>query len=272
MNAAGEYWDGRGRGETTEAEGSPAGITAVVLAGRPNNGRLRDEPVAWEAMIPVGGRAMAALVAEALAGTPGVNEVRVVGPVELAPQLPPGTVLIPPEATLWDNLRVAAVGAARGSLLLATGDIPLLVAAAVEDFLARCAAMPGDIHYSVVSQDVVQRSYPGARRTYVRLADGVFTGGNLFLVRREALETVIAWGERVYALRKQPLRLGLLLGPLFVWRLVLGHLTMADAEQRAGRLLGLMGRAVITPFPAIGVDVDRPEDLSLIRAIMHNGS
>ncbi len=215
---------------------------------------------------------MGARVVEALALTPGVAEVRVVGPRELAPDLPPGAVLIPPETTLWDNLRAGAAGVTQGRLLLATGDIPLLDNAAVEDFLARCATVSADLHYSIVPREAVQRSYSGVRRTYVRLADGVFTGGNLFLLRREALEAVIAWGEKVYALRKSPLRIGLLLGPLFALRFALGRLTIAAAEGKVRRLLGLVGRAVVTPYPAIGVDVDRPEDLALVRAILQSGS
>jgi hypothetical protein len=132
--------------------------------------------------------------------------------------------------------------------------------------------VPADIHYAVVPRVAVERSFPGARRTYVRLADGVFTGGNLFLLRREALEPVLAWGQKVYALRKSPLRLGMLLGPFFALRFALGRLTIAAVEAKVRRLLGLVGRAVVTSFPAIGVDVDCPEDLRLIRQTLESGS
>jgi hypothetical protein len=99
------------------------------------------------------------------------------------------------------------------------------------------------------------------RRTYLRLTDDVFTGGNLFLIRPEALLRQRELIRRAYAARKRPFRLAMMLGWGTLWRLWRGRLSLADAEAAISRLLGCQARAVITEHPELGADVDHVADL-----------
>ena len=68
-------------------------------------------------------------------------------------------------------------------IMACTGDIPFLTAGAVGDFLASAAGGGGFLlpdHRPAGGREAFSR----VKRTYVRLRDGAFTGGNLFLVRR----------------------------------------------------------------------------------------
>ena len=52
----------------------------------------------------------------------------------------------------------------------------------------------------------------------IRVAEGEFTGGNLFYIRRELWPAVERVLTRVYEARKKPWLLANLLGPRILWR------------------------------------------------------
>jgi hypothetical protein len=246
---------------------------AVVLAGRPNDGLLRSVSAeAWEALIPVAGRPMAAWVVRTLASVPGVGPVVVVGPEALARHVPEAEVVAPGRDML-ENLEIGLGRlAGRDLVLVATGDAPLLTRAEVEAFLAGVAARPvGDLYWSIVPREAVEAALPGVRRTWVRLREGTYTGGNLAALRPAAAGGVRALAERLVALRKSPWRLAGLLGGSFLLRFLLGRVRLEEAEARFSRLLGLEGRAVVVPSVGVGVDVDKPSDYWYCERVLRGG-
>ena len=70
------------------------------------------------------------------------------------------------------------------------------------------------------------------------------------------------------SLRKHPLRMSRLLGPRVLVKAAVRTLSADDVARRIEKLLGLRGRAVFTPYPEIGVDVDKPSDLALVREVL----
>ena len=50
--------------------------------------------------------------------------------------------------------------------------------------------------------------------------------------------------------------------------ILLGQLTIAEAERRVSQLVGARGSAVITSYAEIGVDVDKPADLELAEELV----
>jgi molybdopterin-guanine dinucleotide biosynthesis protein A len=236
-------------------------MAALVLAGRRNDGRLRSVSEAdWEALIDVGGAPMAIRVARAVAEAS--EAVAVVGPAELGPLLPAGARLVPPQADLLANLeRGLSIFPDEEALLVATGDAALLRAEHVLAFRRGVeAAAEADLWYSIVPRHVVEAFLPGVRRTYVRLREGSFTGGNLLALRPATFGRLKRIAERVVALRKSPLGLARLVGFGFVLRLLAGVVSLAEAERRFSALAGVRGKAVVLPYAEVGVDVDKPSD------------
>ncbi|MDQ7794406.1 MAG: nucleotidyltransferase family protein [bacterium] len=246
-------------------------VDAVVLAGRANTGKLAGvSTAANEALIPIAGKPMLHYVLEALDQAAGVGRVAVVGPRAL---LAPGSgsfgakvVFVEPAGDVIANL-LAGVDALDpdGMVLAVTSDIPLLRARVVDGFLAECAARPADLHYPFVTRELAEARFPGMRRTYACLRDGMVTGGNLVLFDPAVLRARAGEARAFYAARKNPLRLAGLLGPTFIIQLVLRRLSVAGLEATACRLFGLRAvHAVRTAFPEIVVDVDKPDDYSLV--------
>jgi hypothetical protein len=54
-------------------------------------------------------------------------------------------------------------------------------------------------------------------------------------------------------------------------RFATGTLSVAQAETRATRILGVPAGAIISPYPQIAVNVDRVGDIALAEALMTPG-
>lgn len=149
------------------------------------------------------------------------------------------------------------------SFLLATVDVPFLTAEAVADFVARCDLSAG-LNYPIIDQRDSDAQFPGMARTTLRMSEGVFTGGNLGLVRKAAMERAMPVLERAYAARKSPLHLANMVGFSTLGRVALGRvlprtLRLAMLEAAVSRFLGMEVKAVRTTYASIGADIDTAE-------------
>lgn len=237
-------------------------VHAIVLAGQPNQGLLKAiHPTAFEAEIPIGGRRMVDWVLDALAASPSVTSLGLVGPESLGRD---GVTLAPMAGDMFGNILQGLSTAPPDAemVMFVTSDIPWITPAVVEAFLA-AAPQDVDVVYPVIPRDVAERRFPGTKRTYVRLREGTVTGGNLFLARTSAVPRLKERAEVLLAHRKSPLTLAKDVGVGLLLRLVTGRLSLRQAEVRVGRILDIRGRAIIFPYAEAGVDVDKPEDLAL---------
>ncbi|MFQ9523288.1 MAG: hypothetical protein ACLR2G_07125 [Phascolarctobacterium faecium] len=53
-------------------------------------------------------------------------------------------------------------------------------------------------------------------------------------------------------------------------KFLLHRLTLSDIELRASELLGFSGKAVVSHYPEIGMDVDKEEDWQLLEKYFKN--
>jgi len=110
-----------------------------------------------------------------------------------------------------------------------------------------------------------------SQRTFVRLRDGIFTGGNVLLVNPAKLREIEPVVREVIRLRKSPFRLASRLGFLFLLRLLTGGIRIAEVERKAEKLFGIRARAVRMPYPEIGTDLDKTADLFLFQGLISRG-
>lgn len=244
-------------------------IPVVLLAGGRDRGPLAEatgQPI--RGLIPIHGKPMIRYVLDAVQAAPSAGQVAAVGPEALKvaiPEIP----LLPEGADLLANILTGlSAHATEGPVLLVTTDIPFLTPAAVEDFLRQGRELGADVCYPIIAQSFCEGRYGEMRRTYARLREGRFTGGNMMLVRAGFFRRMEPLVSEAYASRKKPLRLARKVGMGLLVRLVLGRLAIAQVEARVGRILGGSVRAVLTEHPEIGADVDKPEDLRLAEELL----
>ena len=242
-------------------------MDAVILAGGLNSGALRRVSSAqYEAEIEIAGHPMLDYVILALKKVAEIKRIVVVGPENVlsAAAKEQITVLIGPGGSVIDSLN-NGLKALRTEepILVLTSDIPLITREALQDFLQRCRQRNGDIYYSFVSREVNEAKYPGVQRTYVKLREGVFTGGNLLLLSPRVVRNHMSKLDKAASLRKKPIQLCRMLGWKYLFKLITGRLTIREIEERVARLLNLVPVGIISPYPEVGIDVDKPSDLAL---------
>jgi hypothetical protein len=100
------------------------------------------------------------------------------------------------------------------------------------------------------------------------LADGGWSGCNLFLLATPRAEAAIDTWSAVEADRKRPWRIASRLGFGTLARYALGRLTLAEAIGRLGRQIGIEAAAVAARDGLAAVDVDKPQDLADVRQLI----
>jgi GTP:adenosylcobinamide-phosphate guanylyltransferase len=247
-------------------------MDAIILAGGLNSGPLRQVSSArYEAEIEIAGRPMLDYVILALKRVPSINKIIVVGSSSMLSEDVKSSIdfIASPGDSMVDSLLngLEKLNADEPVLVL-TSDIPLITWEAVEDFLNRCKKRKGDVYYSFVSKELNEEKYPGVQRTYVKLREGTFTGGNLVLLAPRIIKGNRELLIKAATLRKKPVQLGKLLGWRCLFYLLLGKLTITAIEERVLKIFNIHAIGVISPYPEVGIDVDKPSDLKLAKEVL----
>jgi GTP:adenosylcobinamide-phosphate guanylyltransferase len=158
-----------------------------------------------------------------------------------------------------------------GPLLVTTADHPLLTAEIVDHFAAEAERGAADVAFGAVAGSLVRARYPSSVRTWVRLADGDWSGANLFALRTPAARRAVEFWTRVDRLRKRPWRLVSAFGPSTLALFALRRLDLASGLERVSRRIGARVQLVALPFAEAAIDVDRLGDLELVTRILREG-
>ena len=157
----------------------------------------------------------------------------------------------------------AALGA---PMLVTTADHALLRPQWVRQFIGD-TPRDADVSVLLARRDKVEAALPKSRRTWLKFADGEWSGCNLFyLAHPRASQAIAVWGE-VERDRKKPWKIAARLGLVTLWRYFRGQLSLGAAVERLGQRIGVDARAVPAADGLAAVDVDRLADLSDVRRI-----
>jgi GTP:adenosylcobinamide-phosphate guanylyltransferase len=244
-------------------------VDAVILAG--GDGEVIDPTQRFKGLVPVGGKPLVEWVVDAFRSAECISEIAVVIPTaeNLGGWVDRVDKLVVSDREFMGNV-LAGVAAFREDrpVVIATGDLPLLTGAAVDELVVAGLETGGSFVYPLVRQQVIEAAYPGAERTYFRLKNGRFTGGNAMIVDPKLLPAARDLGQRLFNDRKNPVKLVRTAGLGFVVKFVLGQLVPEDLADKIRDLLGGTGAAVELRDPSIAMDVDKPSDLALVERIL----
>jgi hypothetical protein len=70
-------------------------------------------------------------------------------------------------------------------------------------------------------------------------------------------------GLKLVKRRKNPVAMARLFGFALVWKFVFKQLGIPMIKQRFYEVTGIKGEAIISQYAEVGVDVDKPSDLTL---------
>lgn len=241
-------------------------INVVVLAGDRKEDRQL-EGVGNKALLSIEGRPMVSYVIDGLKASPYIGQISIVGPAtDLRAHL--GDKVdhyFDQSVSLFDNLRLGLQPFEKDDrVLLVSSDIPLISGEMISDFIEKSQKREGDLCYPIIEKAANEYHFPGIDRTYVRLREGSFTGGNIIYIRPAILDRCEGFARRLIDLRKRPFKISRLLGSSFLISLAMGRLTIGKLEARFSEILDIRAFAIITPFPELCNDVDKASDLYIV--------
>ncbi|NLM98043.1 MAG: NTP transferase domain-containing protein [Halanaerobiaceae bacterium] len=244
-------------------------LNVVILAGAPNNGPLRKvSEMEHEALIKIAELPMVEYVIRAVNQARYIDKIAVVGHKGEMERIIQDKVdfYVESVGSMKDNIfKGLEVFKDSEYLLIMTSDIPLITGEDIDEYIETCLSdNKADIYYPIIPKKLNQEKFPSVKRTYFHLAEGVFTGGNMVIIRPQILEGNTGLLEKAIAWRKKPWKLSRLLGMKFILKFVIGHLSITEIENKVAMLTGCKGHFMITNHPEIGFDVDKPSDLKIM--------
>lgn len=237
-------------------------LNAVILAGSGDDDKLPNKP-----LLKIKDKPMILYVTDALKATGIVDRIVIVGNAKnLSPLFKGDDIchVINGGKNMMDNLvlGVKYLGDSERILVL-TSDIPMITPEAIVDFVEKARAIGGDFCYPIVKKEVNKEKFPKAKRTYARLREGTFTGGNIIYMNPRIIDNLMDKAQQVIENRKRPIKLVRMLGWSFTMKFLLGRLTIPKVEERVSNMLGIDAKAIISDYPEIGNDVDKLSDVEM---------
>jgi len=229
-----------------------------------------------KALLDVAGKPMAQWVLDALNGAPSVEGVILIG---VGPQAglttPKPVAFLPDQGGAVPNA-LAGVRQALAQqpktthVLLVSCDVPAVTAEMIEWRVAVGLEAGADFDYLAIERRVMEERFPGSRRTYTPLRGTQVCGGDINMAHVRLAENA-PLVERLAAARKSPLRMASLIGWNVLLLFLLRQLTIERGEQLVSRNLGITTRFHLCPYAELGMDIDKPHQLEILRADLARG-
>ena len=224
-----------------------------------------------KALLDVAGRPMAQWVLDALSGSRRVEGVILIG---LGPEsgltCDKPVAYLPDQGSAVANALVGVDEALRqrpdtSHVLLTSCDVPAATAEMI-DWRVEIGLQAGaDFDYLAIERRVMEQRYPTSRRTYTPLRGTQVCGGDINMAHVRLAKNA-AFVERLTAARKSPLRMASLIGWNVLLLFLLRQLTIERGEQLISRNLGIPTRVHLCPYAELGMDIDKPHQLEILRA------
>jgi GTP:adenosylcobinamide-phosphate guanylyltransferase len=224
-----------------------------------------------KALLDIAGKPMAQWVMDALSASKKIDKVVVVGVDQdsgLTCRKP--LVFTPDRGAMLSNIRSGVEKAIEINpdahhILAVSSDIPAIRGEMVDWLVNAVQETDHDIYYCVVTRQVMEARFPESKRSYIRLKDMELCGGDMNAIRAR---TVIArediW-ERLLDARKNAIKQAAMLGFDTLLLLLLRQLDLESSVSRVSKRLNIAGRALLCPYAEIGMDIDKPHQLEILR-------
>ncbi|HCJ57060.1 Molybdenum cofactor guanylyltransferase [bioreactor metagenome] len=241
-------------------------MNAIVLAGEKKGEKAN--AIENKALLKINDKYMIDYVLDSLRKVPQIDKIAVVGDEEQLSGAIANKVdyIIQGTDSIIENIMIALdCFTGDKEILLLTCDIPMITHEALEHFIKNAREKNADLCYSIVEKSLNDERYPEVKRTYAKLKEGEFTGGNVFYFNPEIKERCRDFADQMLKFRKSPAKMAGILGFVFLIKLALGILTIDAIKKKCDKLLNINAAVVISPYPEIGNDVDKISDIEFVK-------
>lgn len=149
--------------------------------------------------------------------------------------------------------------------LIVSSDIPALTTEMVDWVINQASMADVDIQYFLIRRQDMEKRYPESRRTYTHFQDADVCSADIFLAKTEKVINPNSRWKDLLSARKSPLKQAALIGFDILFLMLLRRITLQKAVTTITKRLDLTGRVAFTPYPEMGMDVDKDFQLEIMR-------
>lgn len=249
-------------------------IAIVTAGGVPQPGEpLYEETLGKpKAMLDIWGKPMVQWVLDAVCQASLVDRIILVGLDESSGvSCPKLDSFLPSHGGLLHNVyagieKALEINPEGGHVLYVSSDIPAITPEMVDWVISETMKSDHDAYYNVISRQTMEARYPNSRRSYTRFKDVEVCGGDMNVLRTLTVTGNDELWERIVNSRKSALKQAALIGYDTLFLLLFRLITMDQAVRMVTRRLKISGRVLLCPYAEIGMDVDKPNQLEMVRA------
>ncbi|MGZ6347846.1 MAG: NTP transferase domain-containing protein [Anaerolineales bacterium] len=250
-------------------------MDAVVTAGgipQPDEPLYEYSRGESKALIDIAGKPMIQWTLDALSDAKTINRVVVIGlSAKMGLTCKKPMTFISNQGKMLENLKagtakVMELNPQAKYVLFVSSDIPAITGEMVDWVVNTCLETKDDLYYNVIRREDMEKRFPGSKRTFTPLKGMEVCGGDMNMARAVIVNENSEFWEKIIETRKNPARQAMLIGPDIIFKFLFRQLTIDDVIDRVAQKLGLKGRAIVCKYPEVGMDVDKPHQLEIIRA------
>lgn len=248
----------------------------VILAagGTPQPGEPLYEYTqgAPKALVEIAGKAMIQWVLDALNEAGEIGRVVIVGlEADCGLHCEKPLSFVSNQGGIVDNVRAATqklleLNPQAEYALAVSSDIPAIAPEMVDWIAGLATAGSRQLYYTVISQELMEKRFPGSNRSFYKLKDMAICGSDMHVVSTALVMRQEGIFDQLAGSRKNAFNQARMIGLDTLFYMVFRRLTLTEMAHQVSKRLGIDGTAVLSPYAEIGMDVDKPHQLELLRA------
>ncbi len=250
-------------------------MDAIIIAG---GIPAPDEPLyeytkgSFKALIDLAGKPMIQWILDALSDSDSVERVVVVGiSEEDCVNCKKDITYIPNQGDMVENVRAGVLEVIRLNpqavkVLMVSSDIPTITPEMVDWLIDNTQQDDLDVYYNVITREVMEARFPTSKRSFTHLKGMDVCGGDMNVMATRMVTSNDELWDKLVAARKSPLKQASLIGFDTLLLLLFRAVTLERAVELVTKRLNITGRAIVCPYAEIGMDVDKPHQLEIVRS------
>lgn len=225
-----------------------------------------------KALLDIAGKPMIQWVLDALDEARSVEKVVIIGlPENCGINSKKLAAMLPNQGEMLENIRkgvnkLIEISPQAHHALAVSSDIPAITGEMVDWVVATAMETDDDIYYNIIKKEVMEKRFPTSKRSYTYLKDITLCGGDLNVIRTNTVLANEATWRKIIAARKNVFKQAALVGYDTLILLLLRAISLDQAVKTVTKRLNVTGRVIVCPYAEIGMDIDKPHQLEILRA------
>ncbi|MHA2251076.1 MAG: hypothetical protein ACXAD7_11995 [Candidatus Kariarchaeaceae archaeon] len=149
--------------------------------------------------------------------------------------------------------------------VMLNADIPAITKDTISNYVKACGDLSASYYYVVVTQGAMDEAYPNNGRSYMKIENEYYAGGDMNMVDLKVVEPSYPLLKKITENKKSFIKALFFAAPFIFIKYILKRVKLKDVENLMTKVFGFESRLIISTDADIAFDVDKPFQLDLMR-------